>query len=302
MPPRDHDAGHERAATSSHQRSLEAVRRYYEVNTLWMSALGMGRGEAVLHRPVWAHGVRRRADALHFVEAQIASELGLAPTSGDAGGDPLPHVLDLGCGVGGSALWLAANFDVTITGITISPTQVRLAQHAARRRGLVRRCRFIEADFHNLPALPSAVGAYAIESFSHASDVARLVRQAAACLAEGGRLILVDDYLTDKDRGAALAARWTSRFAEGWHLSNLTTVDALTSIASEAGLRLVRRHALTPFLRPIPQPVLAMQLLLAASPLRAGWRDSLRGGTALQVCLANGWVQYWMLAFAKSNS
>ena len=47
--------------------------------------------------------------------------------------------------------------------------------------------------------------------------------------------------------------------------------------------------------------MLAMQLLLAASPLRAGWRDSLRGGTALQECLANGWVEYWLLAFAKST-
>ena len=71
--------------------------------------------------------------------------------------------------------------------------------------------------------------------------MARLVRQAAACLAEGGRLILVDDFLTDKDEGAALAALWKMRFAEGWHLSNLTTVDTLASIASEAGLRLVRR-------------------------------------------------------------
>jgi hypothetical protein len=52
-------------------------------------------------------------------------------------------------------------------------------------------------------------------------------------------------------------------------LSNLTTVDILTSIASEAGLRLVRRPSLTPFLRPTRQPMLAMQLLLAASPLRA---------------------------------
>jgi hypothetical protein len=58
---------------------------------------------------------------------------------------------------------------------------------------------------------------------------------------------------------------------------------------------------LTPFLRLTPQPMLAMQLLLAASPLRAGWRDSLRGGTAFQVCLANGWAEYWLLAFAKSN-
>ncbi len=84
-------------------------------------------------------------------------------------------------------------------------------------------------------------------------------------------------------------------------MSNLTTVDTLTSMAYEAGLRLVRRHALTPFLRPTPEPMLAMQLPLSASPLRAGWRDSLSGGTALQVCLANGWVEYWLLAFAKSN-
>jgi len=264
MPHRDRDAGHDRASTSSHPHSREAGRRYYKINTLWMAARGTGRGEAALHRPVWALGVRRRAGALHYVVAEIASKLGLAPTSGRACEDPLPHVLDLGCGVWGGALWLAANFDVGLTGITLSPTQVRLAEHAVRRRGLVQRCQFIPADFHNLAPLPSVVGASAIGSFNHASDVARLVRQAAACLAEGGRLILVDDFLSDKDSGASLAERQRTRLAEGWYLSNLTTVDILTSIVSQVGLRLVRRHALTPFLRPPPHPILDMQLLLAA--------------------------------------
>jgi tocopherol O-methyltransferase len=38
------------------------------------------------------------------------------------------RVLDVGCGLGGSALWLAEQYDCEVTGITISPVQARMAQ------------------------------------------------------------------------------------------------------------------------------------------------------------------------------
>src|SRR5260370_23602582 len=37
------------------------------------------------------------------------------------------RVLDIGCGLGGSAFWLADQFDCHVIGMTISPVQARIA-------------------------------------------------------------------------------------------------------------------------------------------------------------------------------
>lgn len=50
--------------------------------------------------------------------------------------EPGQHVLDIGCGWGSLALYLAENHDVQVTGITLSTEQLRVAQAEAAKRGL----------------------------------------------------------------------------------------------------------------------------------------------------------------------
>ena len=42
-------------------------------------------------------------------------------------------VLDIGCGLGGSAFWLADKFACEVTGMTISPVQARMASKKRKR-------------------------------------------------------------------------------------------------------------------------------------------------------------------------
>ena len=56
------------------------------------------------------------------------------------------RVLDIGCGLGGSAMWLADQFECEVTGITISPVQARMAAAKAKSRGLARRVHFQVQD------------------------------------------------------------------------------------------------------------------------------------------------------------
>jgi tocopherol O-methyltransferase len=56
-------------------------------------------------------------------EAQVRLMEVLAERAGVVRGS---HVLDIGCGVGGSAIWLAKRFDCKVTGLTISPVQARM--------------------------------------------------------------------------------------------------------------------------------------------------------------------------------
>src|SRR5919206_5271140 len=121
-------------------RPRAGVRDYYDANT-WKFLLA-GR-ERAIHRELWAPGVTTRAEAVHHAHAVVLDQLG----PGDR------RVLDLGCGVGAAALYLARRRPVEVVGVTISPAQVRLADRFAARAGPLRgTVRFAIADFTALPS------------------------------------------------------------------------------------------------------------------------------------------------------
>ena len=61
------------------------------------------------------------------------------------------RVLDIGCGWGGMAVFLAKRFDVHVTGITLSEEQLALAQERAADAGVAERVDFRLVDYRDLP-------------------------------------------------------------------------------------------------------------------------------------------------------
>ncbi|MBD3730295.1 MAG: class I SAM-dependent methyltransferase [Sphingomonadales bacterium] len=61
-------------------------------------------------------------------------------------------VLDIGCGWGGMAIYLARHFDVHVTGITLSEEQLALARIRAEEAGVAGRVRFALVDYRDLAA------------------------------------------------------------------------------------------------------------------------------------------------------
>ena len=58
-------------------------------------------------------------------------------------------VLDVGCGMGGSSLYLARSWDCNVTGITLSKIQQSWARAAAVLRGVAGKTRFLRQDVEN---------------------------------------------------------------------------------------------------------------------------------------------------------
>jgi cyclopropane-fatty-acyl-phospholipid synthase len=63
---------------------------------------------------------------------------------------PGQRVLDIGCGWGGMALYLAAVAEVEVVGVTLSKEQLALAQERAKARGLEKRVRFELMDYRHV--------------------------------------------------------------------------------------------------------------------------------------------------------
>jgi SAM-dependent methyltransferase len=213
---------------------------------------------------------------------------------------------DLGCGIGGTLIFLLHNLPHASLGLglTISPVQARLARRnlaqAAERSGLI-----VEGDFMSLPLAGAIDALISIEAFVHASNPVRYLAEAARVLRPGGRLVLVDDFLTGADPPAdANQRRWLQSFRDGWRIPGLSTPAQVISPAGSYRLNLLENTDLTPWLRLRTLPQFLTALILAIGerlPLRHAILPSMLGSLALQHCLRAGLVQYRLLVFEKQD-
>ena len=265
------------------------VRRYYDANT-WKFLLS--GSQQALHRELWGPGVSSRAEAVHHAHALVMDEL--RPDD--------RRVVDLGCGVGTAATYLARRRPVDVVGVTISPEQGRLAERYAARGGPLRgSVRFVVADFTDLPdRLTGFDVAFAIESFVHADDASAFFREVSRALRPGGLLVVVDDVLTTA--GRASADPHLDDFRTGWHAPNLVTVEEAGDAAAGAALDLVASLDLSPLQRlrrPRDRVVRSLQPVLRQLRGRSMWADSMVGGDALQRCHLAGLLEYRLLRFVR---
>jgi tocopherol O-methyltransferase len=94
------------------------------------------------------------------------------------------RVLDVGCGFGGSSIWLAQNLDCKVTGITISPVQLEMAIDAARE--LTNKPTFMVHDANELSLTDTFDVIWAVEVLSHLSERAEFFKRAAKLLVQNG--------------------------------------------------------------------------------------------------------------------
>ncbi|GIH06427.1 hypothetical protein Rhe02_44940 [Rhizocola hellebori] len=273
----------------------ERVRRYYDNNAAAFERLG--QGGASIHRAVWGPGVTTRKASFHHVDELILQAL--------PPGVAKPTVVDLGCGLGASLLYLASQIDLEGEGITISPLQAARAATLIAEAGAGSRVRCREGNYLSLPddLAGRAHLTFSIEAFLHSPDAGRYFAQAARSLRPGGTLVICDDFLTSAAvPSSSRSARWLDEFRTGWHATSLLTVDQVRELAAEHGLALVRDLDLTSGLelrRPRDRWISA---LLAVGrvfrPSGEYWR-SLVGGNALQHALTRGLLSYRFLELRR---
>lgn len=159
-------------------------------------------------------------------------------------------VLDAGCGVGATSLWLAAQRGVAAHGISISPLQVRKAARAAAARGLSRRARFSVQDYTATAfAAASFDVVWAMESLCHAPRKDEFLREALRLLRRGGR-VAIADYFRERDALRAEERRTLRTWAHGWVMAIPPTAWDFRRRMEAAGFADVRCHDLTPFIGP----------------------------------------------------
>jgi sterol 24-C-methyltransferase len=112
----------------------------------------------------------------------------------DIGARPGMRILDLGCGRGRVAHHVASRTGAHVTGINIDPSQVESAREFARSKGFEDRTEFRTHSLNErLPFEDETFdGAYQIQAFTYAKDLAAVCRELARVLKPGARLSALD--------------------------------------------------------------------------------------------------------------
>lgn len=177
-------------------------------------------------------------DALHrdhlrtFDEFHLQARSATLRLAGLASIRPGATILDLGCGVGGPARTLAAEYGADVTGLDLSVAYIRAAQAltAAVRSG--RQVRFMIGDMHKIP---SAQDRYEVVWIQHAlmnvPDKPAALREVERVLQPKGRLA-VHEILSIRSREGPYPLPW----ADDRALDHLCSAAALRDLMGEARL------------------------------------------------------------------
>lgn len=209
---------------------------YWDYRTSWMDADNLA-----IHYGYWDSQTRSHSQSLLNMNRELANTAQIEPGQ---------RVLDAGCGVGGSSIWLAAQRGAEVTGITLSRRQCERARAQAERRGLSGQVRFQVADFCKMPYADHSFDVvWGIESICHALDKRAVLAEAFRVLRPGGRLVCSDGYAL---KSSYTEAEWevVTTCLNGWAIPNLAGRDAFHEQLEASGFGCVRFRDITSHILP----------------------------------------------------
>jgi len=251
------------------------IKQFYDRSTpVWLDVWGehMHHGH---YGPDGKQKKERVAAQLDMIEAML--DWGEARTA--------DRVLDAGCGVGGSARYLAKKFDATAKGFTLSPVQ---ADNAKRYNELAGLSDQVEIEVRDMMTLNEADKKFdliwSMESAEHIAEKARLFQLFHQQLAPDGMLLMAtwchrqpDPSLTKEEENLL------AKVCHLYHLPPMVPIDSLAQMAADAGFKNIRTadwsDAVAPFWKTVIRSAFTWQGMTGL--LKSG-TETIKGAWAMQ--------------------
>lgn len=207
--------------------SNKEVENYYDETEVhyrqfWKLDKNMG-----LHYGIWDDTTKNLSDAVINANKKLKELAGIHKEH---------YVLDAGCGVGGSSIYLAKNVGCRATGITLSKKQTITGTNYAAREDVSELVDFQQQDYTKTDFPDNTFDvAWAIESMTTATSKLEFFKEMYRVLKPGGKLVVADFFKTrsfdieeDKDMLTMF---------NGWAIADIQTVNEFEADGMKAGFK-----------------------------------------------------------------
>lgn len=195
------------------------------------------------------------------------------------------RILDAGCGVGGSARYLARRFQASVLGLNISPVQLSAAAVFTQSAGLQEQVRFQLRDLLTVAPQDGPFDLiWSVESTEHLADKAELLTRFYQVLSPGGRLLLTTwCHRPPVPPLSSSENRLLQKVCRAFHIPAVSSLAELEAMAAAAGFKNVSSADWSKSIAPFGNAVL-WSIFKIRDPrllLRTGW-STVQGALAIR--------------------
>ncbi|WP_024546371.1 methyltransferase domain-containing protein [Picosynechococcus sp. NKBG15041c] len=276
----------------------QQIREFYDASSpLWESIWGEH-----MHHDFYGFGgterLNRRQAQIELIEEFLAW--------GKV--EQIERFVDVGCGIGGSTLYLAEKFNAEGVGITLSPVQANRATERAAAHNLTEQTEFKVADALNMPFRDGEFDlVWTLESGEHMPNKRQFLQECTRVLKPGGKLLMATwcHRPTDSVAGSLTPAeqKHLEEIYRVYCLPYVISLPDYQAIAAECGLENIETAdwstAVAPFWDQVIDSAISPDAVIGV--VKAGWQ-TIQGALALDLMKSGfrrGLIRYGLLQATK---